>query len=212
MTQRFALTDGFLRASLEALGDTAPEIAYGLARFGAPPSRSAPLGFRALVRALAGQQLSVKAAATIFARVEAHLGPEFSPARVMRTRVDTYRRLGLSARKAVAIRGLGQAVHAARLPLDEFHKFSDDEVIEHISALKGFGPWSAKMYLLFSMGRPDIWPVEDLGVRTGLALLLQQTELPTVEETSAFGERYAPHRSSVALLCWHAKNRNSAQR
>lgn len=155
-----------------------------------------------MVRALTGQQLSGKAAATIYGRVEAHFGAALEPARVMRTRVTTLRSLGLSGRKAEYLKALGKAVHDGRLPLDSLARRPDDEVIALISAVRGFGVWSAEMYLIFSLGRPDVWPVDDLGVRKGMQAILGRPECPTPRELRAEGPAYAPYRSALSLLCW----------
>jgi DNA-3-methyladenine glycosylase II len=177
-----------------------------LERFGYPKERRHPCGFATLARALAGQQLSVKAAATIYARLLDHFDGELAETRLVKTRVATLRRLGLSVRKAESLRHLARARLDGNLQIDDFHRLPDQVVIEQISAIKGFGEWSAQMYLLFSLGRPDVWPAGDLGVRKGLQTVLELSECPDERQALTLGAAYAPERSSLALLCWHVKN------
>lgn len=203
---RFELTTRRLRSTLERHAERDPRVQRCLQRHGYPSERRVPPGFSTLVRALAGQQLSVKAAATIYGRLQEHCGAEFEPERLVRTRITTLRRLGLSQRKAESLRALARARLDGALRIDDFDTLSDADVIAQISAVKGFGIWSAQMYLLFSLGRPDVWPTGDLGVRKGLQTLLQLPDCPTERDTETLGDAYAPSRSAIALLCWHVKN------
>lgn len=202
----FELTARKLRAALTRHAARHAVVAEQLQRCGFPTERRQPPGFATLVRALAGQQLSVKAAATIYARVVAHCDGSLEPLRLSRTRVTTLRRLGLSERKAEALRDLARAVLDGSLQLETFARLPDAEVISQISGVRGFGVWSAQMYLIFSLGRPDVWPSDDVGVQKGLQTLFGLTASPNAKLTAQLGERYAPERSSIALLCWHLKN------
>jgi DNA-3-methyladenine glycosylase II len=203
---RFELNTQQLRSALTQLGATDQRLSAAVALFGFPAERRQPAVFATLARALVGQQVSVKAAASIYARVLTHFDGDFDLPRVTRTRIATLRRLGLSERKAESLRGLAKAALDGSLPLEAFHTMSNDAVIERISAIKGFGVWSAQMYLIFSLGRPDVWPVGDLGVRKGRGTCLNLTQSPTPREAEALGEAYSPHRSSLAIFCWHICN------
>ena len=200
---RFTLTDDYLASTLRSLGRKDRGLAKALGRYGPPRQRRHPRGFATLVRALAGQQLSGKAAATIYGRVLDHFGGELDPARVSRSRVNTLRKLGLSQRKAEYLKGLARATTRGELELHRFGRMSDEAIIDQISSIRGFGAWSAQMYLIFSLGRPDVWPVDDLGVQKGMGHILARTELPRPRELNELGVRYAPHRSAVALIAWH---------
>lgn len=202
----FTLTARRLRAALERHGEADHRVRACIERFGFPKERRQPPGIATLVRALAGQQLSVKAAATIYGRLLKHFDGEFDAGRVVRTRVATLRSLGLSERKAESLRGLARAILDGSLQVDAFHALPDDIVVGQISAIKGFGEWSAQMYLIFSLGREDVWPKEDLGVRKGLQMLLGLEQCPSSKLTLELGQKYAKERSSVALMCWHVRN------
>ena len=174
--------------------------------FGPPTARRRPHGFESLARSLAGQQLSGKAAATIYGRILAYFGGELDPARVARVRVSTLRRLGLSERKAEALRTLAKSTTKGTLPIDRLPRMADEEVISLIASHKGFGVWSAQMYLIFSLGRPDVWPASDLGVRKGVQIIRGSEVLPTIKELEAQGEQFSPHCSAMALFSWHVAN------
>lgn len=203
---RFGLSSRRLRNTLKRHAETDEAIARSLARYGFPRERRQPAGFPTLVRALAGQQLSVKAAATIYGRILTHCEGELEPVRLSRVRTSTLRRLGLSERKAESLRTLARAVLDGALQLDSFDRLPDADIIAQISSVRGFGVWSAQMYLIFSLGRPDVWPVDDMGVQKGLQALLALPQSPNAKLMARLGERYAPERSAVALLCWHIKN------
>ena len=203
---RFRLNDPYLREVLQTLAERDDDVSKALSRFGPPTARRRPPGFATLVRALTAQQLSGKAAATIYGRLADHFGPELDPAKVARSRVPTLRRLGLSQRKAESLIGLARATARGELAIEGFGRCSDQTVIEQIAGLKGFGPWSAQMYLIFSLGRPDVWPVDDLGVRKGMQHVLSMSVLPLPRALGEIGERYAPHRSAMALFAWHVQN------
>ena len=206
---RFQLSARGLRQALRQLAEQDPRVHAAVQRWGYPKERRRPEGFATLVRALTGQQLSVRAAATIYERLHGCFGVEadaFDVPRLSRARVPTLRKLGLSERKAESLRDLARSTLTGALQLEAFAEMPDEAVVSQIAAVKGFGPWSAHMYLIFSLGRPNVWPVDDLGVRKGLQSLLALDDCPSAKLTATLGEAYAPHRSSLALLCWHVKN------
>jgi len=159
--------------------------------------------FETLARAIAYQQLNGTAARTIWGRVLA-LFPEggFEPAAVLRRRDPTLRKAGLSAAKTASLRDLARHVADGRLDLASLPRLSDDEVIERLTQVRGIGPWSAHMHLLFALGRKDVWPTGDYGVRAGLARFLGLAETPTEKACLPLGDPYRPHRSVFAWYMW----------
>ena len=190
-------------AALQELAARDQAIARALALVGPPPARSKPLTFDNLARVIVGQQLSVKAAATISARLHALPGGTDTPAAVLAQPVEALRSAGLSGPKSRYLQALAEAVADGRLDLDALPQLNDEDAIARLTAVKGFGRWSAEMVLMFMLDRPDVWPIGDLGVRVGVGRLLQQSERPDLATMAAAGERWRPHRSAVAMLCWH---------
>ena len=150
-----------------------------------------------------GQQLSTKAAATISQRTVDALGGEWLPEAVLRAAPETLRAAGLSQQKTGYLQSLAEAVISGSLVLDALPRQSDEEVEAAITAIRGFGRWSAHMYMMFALGRPDIWPSGDLAVRVGFGRMMGWRDRPTEQTVIAEGAAFAPHRSALALLCWH---------
>lgn len=193
-----------MKRRLDALAEGDPQLAAAIARVGYPAERrSGSPSYAHLLRILAGQQLSVKAAATIYGRVIEHIGDPPDPDALLRTNDPTLRSLGLSRQKIAYARGLSEAVRDGLIEPEALAGMDDQAVIETLTALKGFGRWSAEMFLLFSLGRPDVWPADDLGIQAGLQRLLELDARPTRREVDRIGERWAPHRGAVAIFLWH---------
>jgi DNA-3-methyladenine glycosylase II len=110
----------------------------------------------------------------------------------------------LSNAKTVALKDLAEKVAEGTVPLHGFATLTDDEIVARLTTVRGIGRWTAEMFLLFELERPDIWPVDDLGVRHGWRLIHRDAELLKPRALEAEGERFRPYRSAVALLCWHA--------
>ncbi len=161
-------------------------------------------GFPGLVRIVIGQQVSTSAAASMWQRFQDGVG-DVTPQAVMALNEEQMKSFGLSRQKIAYITLLAQAVHGKTLKLDSFGKMDDDAVTAAITALKGLGPWSAQMYLMFGLGRPDVWPAGDLGIQEGLRKYLNAATRPGIMETLLEGKRFAPHRTAAALLLWHIK-------
>lgn len=196
------LNNSAIKEALDDLAARCPQVAAALAAVGYPAERHQRAGFGALVRIVVGQQVSTKAAAAIGARLESALGGVVTPATIASTDDAALRNAGLSAQKLSYLRALTDAVQSGELPLDTLLALSDAEAIARITAVRGFGVWSAHMYLMFSLGRPDIWPVGDLAIRAGFGRLLRLPERPTPKQTDELAETYRPYRSALALLCW----------
>lgn len=163
--------------------------------------------FPALVRVIAGQQLSTKAAATIHRRLLEKLpGGIATPESLAAITDEHLRQAGMSRQKSAYLRDLSAKVMSGELPIDRLHEMSDDEVIAAITKVKGLGRWSAEMFLMFHLRRLDIWPVGDLAVRRGFAAAWD-IPVPAPKQLDALGEPYHPYRSIVAWYCWRAAQR-----
>ncbi|MDX2182943.1 MAG: hypothetical protein SFW08_03055 [Gemmatimonadaceae bacterium] len=161
--------------------------------------------FEHLASVIVSQQLSGKAAGTIYGRFEA-LFPDQTPDARRLTRITDLRlrEVGLSRQKVAAIRDLASHVRAEALPLDRIDTMPDDEVIASLTQVRGIGRWTAQMFLMFRLGRLDVWPELDLGVQKGAQRILGLRRLPDHKVTAALGARWAPYRSVAAWYCWRA--------
>ncbi|WP_337309578.1 DNA-3-methyladenine glycosylase 2 family protein [Candidatus Aeolococcus gillhamiae] len=167
-----------------------------------PPSGDA---FNALARAIAYQQLAGRAAAAIHGRFLAIYGTDPpTPDAVLASPVETLRAAGLSGAKAAALIDLATKISDGTIPLDQLASMPDDEVVARLTAVRGVGRWTAEMFLLFDLRRPDIWPVDDYGVRKGWTLIHGQAAMPTAKELTTLGDSLRPHRSAAAWYCWRA--------
>jgi DNA-3-methyladenine glycosylase II len=166
--------------------------------------RSQPDAFSFLVRAVTYQQLAGKAAATIHGRFVDALGGEVTPERVLKKREATLREVGLSRNKLAAIRDLATKVRTGEVELHDLEEQPDEAVVARLVCVRGIGEWTAQMYLMFKLGRADVWPTGDLGVRAGYARIHGLDEPPTAKELGPLGDRFAPWRSAAAFYCWRA--------
>ncbi|GGY20547.1 DNA-3-methyladenine glycosylase 1 [Rhodanobacter panaciterrae] len=170
--------------------------------------------FEALVRAVAYQQLHVKAGDAILARLLAlHPQQPFpSPAQLLDTGFDAMRACGFSARKIETIRGIAAATLSDVVPdLAAAQLLSDDELIARLSALKGIGSWTVEMFLIYSLARPDILPVDDFGVREGYRLLKSLDVAPTPKAMALIGQTWSPHRTAAAWYLWRVPRPTKAK-
>ena len=149
-----------------------------------------------------GQQLSVKAAATIARRVDETVGGALQPESLLATAPDKLRAAGLSRQKIGYLQSLAETVISGDLPLETLPELTDEEVEAAITAVRGFGSWSAHMYMMFSLGRPDIWPSGDLAVRVGFGRMMGWKDRPDEKKVIDEGSIFSPYRSALALLCW----------
>jgi DNA-3-methyladenine glycosylase II len=176
------------------------------ARLGLVPEvltwRYTPGGFPSLVRIVVGQQVSTSAARSMWAKFEAGV-PDIQPRHVLKLDDETMRSFGLSRSKVAYIRGLSEAIRDGALDPESFDAMSDDAVFEAITALKGFGRWSADMYLMFSLARPDVWPAGDLGIQEGLRRYLQMDGRPDEARVRGEKARFSPHCTAASILLWH---------
>lgn len=158
--------------------------------------------FATLIRSITFQLLATKAANTIHRRVHDVCGGAVTVDSVLSAGTANLRAAGLSGTKAAAMIDLAEHVADGRVRLGAHGRMSDAEVTREVTAVHGIGPWTAEMYLMFSLGRPDVWPVLDLGVRRGWSLLHGLDEMVSPQELRVAGERFAGVRSGVAWYCW----------
>jgi DNA-3-methyladenine glycosylase II len=193
----------------EHLASTDPRLAALIAqslRYNIKPI--APIRpFHALAESIAYQQLSGKAAATIFGRIRALYprGKWLDPEKLLATPDKFLRAAGLSRAKIAAFKDLAAKTIDGTVPAGRaLIRMSDDEIIARLTTVRGIGRWTVEMLLLFDLGRPDVWPVDDYGVRKGFAKTFGRRKLPTPKQLTKFGEQWRPYRSVAAWYFWRA--------
>jgi DNA-3-methyladenine glycosylase II len=165
-------------AGLDAVAARDKVIAAMLERAGYPGPRLRERGYRTLLRTIVGQQVSVAAAASVWAKLEAQLGQEMTPEALLAAEFEALRACGLSWQKQGYARSLAELVGSGELDLINLPG-DDEEAIAQLTRIKGIGRWSAEIYLLFAEGRPDIWPAGDLAVQAGIGKILGLEERPS---------------------------------
>ena len=162
--------------------------------------------FNALVRSIVFQQLAGRAAMAIHNRFTALFeGPPTAEA-VLRLEVAALRGSGLSGNKTRAILDLALKTSDGTAPLDSIEALDDEEIISRLVSVRGIGRWTAEMFLMFQLHRPDVWPVDDFAVRKGYGIIHRLAVAPTPRELGPLGEIYRPFRSAAAWYCWRANN------
>jgi 3-methyladenine DNA glycosylase/8-oxoguanine DNA glycosylase len=171
-----------------------------------PARRRAPVAerFPSLIRSITYQLLATSAANTIHARVIDACGGAVSVESVLEAGPEVLRGAGLSRTKAAAMLDLASHAGDGRINLAAHGRMSDDAIITEVTAVHGVGPWTTQMYLMHTLGRRDVWPVGDFGVRHGWSLVHGLEEMISEKELRAGGERFAGVRSDVAWYCWQA--------
>ena len=196
------LTAKKLREDLDALALREPQLAAALERVGYPEARVREAGFATMLRTIIGQQVSVASAASVWNKLEAELGADFTPACLLSRDFDALRACGLSRQKQGYARSLCELTQSGELDLHNLPA-GDEEAIALLTRIKGIGRWSAEIYLLFAEGRPDIWPAGDLAVQEGVKRLLDLEERPGENVTRKLAEPWSPQRGSMAIFTWH---------
>ena len=182
-----------------------PMLDAFIRRAGVPearPRQGDPLG--SLARAIVFQQLATRAASAIHRRFVEAIGGSVTAAAILATSPEDLRASGLSTAKTRSLLDLAGKVASGEVPLDDLGGLDDDAIVERLTEVRGIGRWTAEMFLLFELRRPDVWPVDDLGVRHGWRLIHEQEAMLPPKALLAEGERFRPFRSTVALLCYHA--------
>ncbi len=194
-----------IREGLDTIAATEPGIARAITLAGYPEPRIRARGYGTMLRTIVGQQVSVAAAASMWRKLEDHIGPELSLERILESDFDQLRTCGLSRQKQGYIRSLCELVVCGAVDFDDLPA-DDEEAITQLTRIKGIGRWSAEIYLLFAEGRPDIWPAGDLAVQIGLGKLLGLPERPSEKATRELAEGWRPHRGAAAIFTWHCYN------
>ncbi len=195
-----------LTGAIQVVKKRDPALANLVARVGPITFRQrSPDGhFGALVRAIVYQQLAGAAARAIHERVRAAVHGALTPNALAHVPDRTLRAAGLSAAKLASLRDLSSKVLDGTVLLAGSSKLTDEEIIANLTTVRGIGRWTAEMYLMFELRRPDVWPVDDLGVRQGYGLAWGLRATPTAKELAPLGDRFRPYRSIVARYCWEA--------
>jgi DNA-3-methyladenine glycosylase II len=169
-----------------------------------PKGRDKQQYFEALARAIVGQQLSTKAADTIWGRFMELCGP-VTPKNVVKLEHEQMRKVGMSNAKARYMHGLAEDVLSKKVTLDDLDKLNDEAVIDRLIQFKGIGRWSAEMFLMFTLGRPDVFSAGDLGLIRAIEEHYEQAGIKP-EDAAALAENWAPHRTTASLVLWHSRD------
>jgi len=191
-----------LREALDALAGREPAIAAAIAHAGYPEPRISDRGYVTLLRAIVGQQVSVQAAASMWAKLVAAVGDPPAPQALLAAGDELLRGAGLSRQKASYARSLAEEVVSGRLDFDRLPA-DDEEAIAELVRVKGIGRWTAEVYLLFAEGRLDVWPAGDLAVQIEIGNILGLAAKPSEREVRTLAEAWRPHRGALAIFAWH---------
>ncbi len=176
------------------------KLSTAIDRIGKIERKVTPDLFTALVSSIVSQQISNKAADTVWSRL-CSLVEEITPKSIVETDINDIQKCGMSIRKSSYIKNIGEKVYCGELNIDEFHNLSDEEIIKKLTELHGIGIWTAEMLLIFSMQRPDVVSWGDLAIRRGMCNLYHHKEL-TKTQFERYKKRYSPYGSVASLYLW----------
>jgi len=196
------LTPRTFARALDALAARDADLGRLREEWGAPPLRLRPAGFSALLRVIVDQQLSVASARAIWGRLEERVRP-MTPEAFLGERSQALKAAGLSRAKIAYARGLAEEIQAGRLDLESLGRLDDESAIERLVSLKGIGRWSAEIYLLSALARPDVFPADDLAIQTAVARAKGLDGRPDRATLVLLAEPWRPWRSVAARLLWH---------
>jgi DNA-3-methyladenine glycosylase II len=191
-----------LAQALKELGTRQAAFIELVELVGIPALRSAEPGYRGLIRIVVDQMISLKAAQAIWNRMEQNLGP-LEPENLIRRRETTLRKAGLSGGKIRAIQAITKAVRDGSLDLEMLGSLDNDTVMAKLTALPGVGPWTAEIYLLFCLGRADIWPAGDVALQHAVHHALRLNARPDAGQMRQLAEAWRPFRGAAALILWN---------
>ncbi len=191
-----------LHRGLDFLSSRDERFALAISEVGMPVARHSAANFASLLRIIVGQQVSVAAANSIMLRLEAKF-PLLLPEDFVLVSSDDLRSLGLSYQKVSYVQGLSSVIISGDFSIEGLFGLSDAAVIGELMLLRGFGRWSAENFCLFSLGREDLFPVDDLALRAGLGLYLGLVERPSAGDCGDYVECWRPYRSAAAIFIWH---------
>jgi DNA-3-methyladenine glycosylase II len=196
------LTLRTMQHDLRALARDDAEVAMALERFGYPELRRRPPGFETLLRAIVFQQISIHAAGAIWKRIETAVVP-LTAAAYCAIGDDVIRACGFSRQKLLYARSLAELVASGEVPLEALDQMEDEDAVEQLVKIKGVGRWTAEVYLMFALGRRDMWPADDLGLMVGMQRLKNLRKRPDRKRMLKLGEAWRPRRSAASHLLWH---------
>jgi DNA-3-methyladenine glycosylase II len=194
-----------INAAVDELARREKAFASVLEKHGRPEPRVSDPGATTLLRTIVGQQVSVAAARSMWAKLEAGYGSPPDLKKIRKATDEELRLAGLSRQKAGYARSLAELVLSGELDLARLPE-DDEEAIAHLTRIKGIGRWSAEIYLLFAEGRTDVWPAGDLAVQIEIGRLLGLDGKPTEKQLRELADAWRPHRGAVAVLAWHSYN------
>jgi DNA-3-methyladenine glycosylase II len=198
-------TSNSIRTHVEALAGREPAFARVVETHGVPEPRNSEPGAHTLLRTIVGQQVSVAAARSMWAKLEAAYGSPPDLASILKATDDELRVAGISRQKAGYARSLAGLVLSGELDLGALPE-DDEEAVALLTKIKGIGRWSAEIYLLFAEGRSDVWPAGDLAVQIEIGRLLGLADKPTEKQLRELAEAWRPYRGAAAVLAWHSYN------
>lgn len=189
--------------ALNLLSKTDKTLRRAIKTYGMPKTRRLKPGFATLARIIVDQQISTKAAAAIWLRLHNSLG-DVTAQNIWDARDLTLKEAGLSGSKIKTLRALSADILSNRLNFRSLSRKPDHQVLDRLTTIWGIGPWTAEIYLMFGMGRPDIWPAGDLALRTGWQMISDSPDRISAEDLANLAEHWRPHRAAAAVLLWHA--------
>jgi DNA-3-methyladenine glycosylase II len=192
-----------LHAAVDSLATSDQDVARVLARIGYPPPRRREPSFATLAHIVLAQQVSVASAAAVWRKLEGALGGDVTAERFLTLGDPELRAIGFSGRKTAYVRGLAEALVAGELDLASLALLDEEQAIAAITRLKGFGHWSAEIYLLFALGRADVFPADDLGLQIGMQRLKGLEVRPNRKALDQLAEPWRPWRGCGAIFLWH---------
>jgi DNA-3-methyladenine glycosylase II len=189
-----------MRKAINHLKKCDPVLCAIIERVGAYRIKYGPPEFHSLAEAIIYQQLHGKAAVTIFNRFTALAGEPLTPQGILKLRDEQLRSVGLSKQKSTYVRDLAAKTASGLLDFSKLHEMPDDEVIKHLTQVKGIGVWTAQMFLMFSLKRPDVLPTGDYGVQAAMKKHYRKRKMPKPKEMEKIARTWAPYRS---IACWY---------
>jgi len=192
-----------LNAQLNAAAALDPKIKDVIEDLGYPEPRARVHGFETMLRIIVSQQLSTKVAAVIWGRVEILCGNDVTAQAVLILTEEALRECGLSWQKVSYAKGLAERIDGGILSPEALADMPTDDAIKALTEIKGYGVWSAEIYTMFALGRPDIFPAGDLALQIAVQRLEALPEKPSEKQTREIALRWSPHQSAVAVLMWH---------
>jgi len=205
MSIPFRLNDQYIKEGMAALAARDPRFAVALSELGHPPLRAADEGYAALLRAIVGQQVSVYAARSIWNRVAALVDP-MTPERLLTFSDEQLRACGLSNNKVKFARALALDTAEKRVVFEALASLDDDAAIAMLTQVKGIGRWTAEIYLMFALGRPDVMPGNDIGINVAAQHFFGMRRRPDPKKMLKIAEAWRPWRTVAALFLWHYRH------